>query len=115
MSDDNIHARAQAGEPVAAASWTRGDLAARRPPADRGEAVTGELQALEQLALNFEAYASDQMACITKGWLRGRGIKDAEVRAEVWSEAAKDIREAIHARAARAALAQQPSEVVKDA
>lgn len=62
--------------------------------------MTGELQVLEQLALNFEAYASDQRACITKGWLRGRGIKDAEVRAEVWGEAAQDIRDAIRARAA---------------
>ncbi|MEY3773863.1 MAG: hypothetical protein RLZZ129_643 [Verrucomicrobiota bacterium] len=54
-----------------------------------------DLQMLEALALNFEVYANDQRASIAHRWVRGRGIKDAEIRAEVWEEAAKDIRDAI--------------------
>lgn len=45
------------------------------------------------LADVFDVYADDQRACIAKGWLRGRGIKDAEVRAETWAEAAQELRD----------------------
>lgn len=61
--------------------------------------------ALEEAAAVFDVYASDQRAAIAKGWLRGRGIKDSEVRAETWEDAAKELRDAAADPAIRALIA----------
>lgn len=61
-------------------------------------------QALEEAAAVFDVYASDQRAAIAKGWLRGRGIKDSEVRAETWEDAAKELRDAAADPAIRALI-----------
>lgn len=60
--------------------------------------------ALEEAAAVFDVYASDQRAAIAKGWLRGRGIKDSEVRAETWEDAAKELRDAAADPAIRALI-----------
>lgn len=57
----------------------------------------GEKQDLEQLAKNFELYASDQHAFVSKGWVKGRQAADAKVRAEIWTDAAEEIRARIAA------------------
>lgn len=56
-----------------------------------------EKQALEQLAKNFDLYASDQQACVSKGWVKGRAATEAKVRAEVWTDAAEEVRARIAA------------------
>ncbi len=66
--------------------------------------------ALEEAASAFEVYASDQRACIAKGWYRGRGIKDAEVRAETWEDAVRELRDAASKIAIRALIEHESKE-----
>lgn len=51
----------------------------------------GKREGMEEAAATFDAYASDQRDAILKRWVHDQEAAEAEIRAEVWADAANTL------------------------